>query len=442
MLRAQALPFEPLGLAKASPKLRADAAVFEPSTTLTDRVPPEPEATPTLRADAVVFTPSLKSQGDPVEATPTLRADAAVFTPSPKSPGLSAEAAVFHLPIPPGLGVSSYGNSPMHSPWASSHSTALPTPWMSPWTMPSTSPWSTHESPHHSWKSVQDTITDFTFSLPDAQCEEGAFEFDLNMEEVEGGDLHSKFKLDGLDDLRDSIANFFGGILSKMTPNDDKCGDSTTTTSSLEGNGSTGESSPSTPPNLEGLDEVVVANSVDAELEETTTMAVVSSSNPSPVEDEPEDLPPLPARVRCAVKQPKSISTTTVVLHNIPKKCARDKFEEWLDEMGFLSDIDFLYVPMDMRKKCNLGQAILNFRTEEAFDRFSKKFHLVSVKKTSPGAIGNGVHTVVAAPIQGKDANVAKLIKSSLLMSMLANTPEWLPRVFGEDGLPIEFPSS
>lgn len=153
------------------------------------------------------------------------------------------------------------------------------------------------------------------------------------------------------------------------------------------------------------------------------------------------DLPPLPARVKSKQHAPRETTLrTTMLLQKIPKKCTRALLEKRLTEGQFMEEIDFLYLPVDLKSKSNVGQCILNFRTEEACTRFSEGFHKKDIKQAFPGLGGSGLCSVTFAKDQGKDANVLKLQKSTLLMSMLASMPEWLPQIFDEQGQAIDFP--
>eukprot|EP00933_Yihiella_yeosuensis_P042476 TRINITY_DN37072_c0_g1_i1.p1 TRINITY_DN37072_c0_g1~~TRINITY_DN37072_c0_g1_i1.p1 ORF type:complete len:420 (-),score=120.41 TRINITY_DN37072_c0_g1_i1:215-1474(-) len=129
---------------------------------------------------------------------------------------------------------------------------------------------------------------------------------------------------------------------------------------------------------------------------------------------------------------------STLQLENIPKRCTPDQLEEALNE--FIADINFMYLPRDLKSKCNVGHAILNFRTEDGKKSFQESLHKMSVKKLFRGSNMSGVCTVTKAPVQGRHANVCKIQKSGLIMSMLLEKPEWLPRLFDDEGATLEFP--
>jgi hypothetical protein len=134
-------------------------------------------------------------------------------------------------------------------------------------------------------------------------------------------------------------------------------------------------------------------------------------------------------------------ATTTVLLRNLPKRCSCSKFVDRLEEMGFRGELDFLYTPVNLKSKCHTGEALLNFRSEEAAGRFTQIFHKANTKTVFPSFNGSKPTEVTLAPVQGLEANVRKLQRSGLLLSMLASQPEWLPQIFDKDGCPVPFPA-
>lgn len=111
-----------------------------------------------------------------------------------------------------------------------------------------------------------------------------------------------------------------------------------------------------------------------------------------------------------------------------------------LQEVGFGGKVGLVYLPMDLRKKCGTGQAIIDFHTVEAREEFTKVFHRASAKDlATSSAAGTKLLEVSAAPTQGLTANLEKLRSSALLMDLLTETPDWLPQLFDTQGVPVEF---
>jgi len=396
-------------------------------------------------------------------------------TDCPKKGVLRADAAAFEPP-PPGLGL--LDKDPDCSEWASPSSTAAPSPWMSPLIMAAESPWNEFGSPWQAW-SPGGLAGDSAFVLPEAH--EGGLgetiEFDLMLEvgcgeqipakeesdvrkELQAAektdatvelqhsedDLHEErqtpqpaFKLDGVSRLQSSLIALLSGLIPNACTGAEESAGAMTESTQASG-----------APTPKSLDTEIgatpghfaLSEAVKADLAAAASMTAkdVLLDNDEGKSGKP-DLHPLPARVKRDVHQQQPASTTTtVVLQNVPKKYTVDGLQDHLKDKGYLEEVDFLYLPRDLRSKGNTGHAVLNFRTEEACKRFSSEFHNISSKAAFPGFNSKGRCEVTIADVQGKDAYVAKLQKSTLLMSMLEDTPEWLPRLFGEDGCPVKFP--
>lgn len=131
-------------------------------------------------------------------------------------------------------------------------------------------------------------------------------------------------------------------------------------------------------------------------------------------------------------------TSVTVVISNLPARCTRDSVIEAVHGEGFVGDVDFIYMPVDLKSKRCAGNAILNFRTGEACERFVNTFSGVSAKSFFPTLGGPRKLLTTPAPIQGREANLRKLGESSLFMSMLAEMPEWQPQVLDETGAVVE----
>merc|ERR1719377_181029 len=73
---------------------------------------------------------------------------------------------------------------------------------------------------------------------------------------------------------------------------------------------------------------------------------------------------------------------TTVMLRNIPNRYTQGHLVNLLDENGFRSLYDFVYLPMDFRNGVNLGYAFVNLLTHQdalqamsTFQGFSRWFY-------------------------------------------------------------------
>lgn len=94
--------------------------------------------------------------------------------------------------------------------------------------------------------------------------------------------------------------------------------------------------------------------------------------------------------------------TTTLVVRNLPDTAKNeDLLELWPCDGGW----DFLYLPMRMGGKSNLGFAFINFTGEEHAAAFASRWHGVCLP-----TLGSARHLkVVPAAIQGLEANILEL---------------------------------
>merc|ERR1719160_1421440 len=126
------------------------------------------------------------------------------------------------------------------------------------------------------------------------------------------------------------------------------------------------------------------------------------------------------------------------MLRNIPNKYTREMLIKRLN-LDYMSQYDFMYLPVDFRNKCNVGYGFINFRTTEACENFIKQFHGVDVRKCLPGLNSKKVAEVTPARVQGLTENVRRL-RNSPVMNQLADHPEWMPLLFNAQGEEEPFP--
>jgi len=138
-------------------------------------------------------------------------------------------------------------------------------------------------------------------------------------------------------------------------------------------------------------------------------------------------------------KSPLPPGTCTAMLRNIPNKYTQLGLVERLHEGGYRGALDFIYLPIDFKNKCNVGYAFVNFRTAEACARFASEFHHCNSRDKLPGYNSKKVCEVSAARFQGCEENVRRLQASNVMSELMAN-PEWLPKLFDENGEEVGFP--
>jgi len=127
---------------------------------------------------------------------------------------------------------------------------------------------------------------------------------------------------------------------------------------------------------------------------------------------------------------------TTVKVRNIPVNQTRAIIVQKLSEK-FSGHFDLIYLPVDLDNMCNVGHALINFRSQEQRERFAKLYHGVDVDNWFPGEISKHKLDVTRATVQGLDANL-KRIKERSIMKKLAQFPdsEWMPLLFDASGIP------
>jgi hypothetical protein len=129
---------------------------------------------------------------------------------------------------------------------------------------------------------------------------------------------------------------------------------------------------------------------------------------------------------------------TTVMLRNMPNKYTRDMLVEQLNRQ-FRGEVDFVYLPIDFRNRCNVGYCFINFRTVECRQKFVELFDSVDVRTCLPGLNSRKVCEVMPARVQGQEENVRRLRESPVMIE-LTGKPDWMPLIFDEEGNEMPFP--
>jgi len=122
----------------------------------------------------------------------------------------------------------------------------------------------------------------------------------------------------------------------------------------------------------------------------------------------------------------------TLMLRNIPNKYTRDMILEEIHEAGFALDVDFLYMPIDLRFQHGVGYCFVNLASAEAAQRFRQRFHHASSKLINSGK----VFEVSTGKVQGLAANI-EAYRNSAVMTMKSK----FHPVLLKNGEPIPFPA-
>lgn len=174
----------------------------------------------------------------------------------------------------------------------------------------------------------------------------------------------------------------------------------------------------------------------EADEEEYKTGEAVPSAAKSSTKDQTESKKPKEAQYP---ELQEGEEYTTVMLRNIPNKYTREMLIKQL-QIDFHGEFDFMYLPIDFKNKCNVGYGFINFRNQEACERFVENFHGVDVRKCLPGLNSKKIVEVTPARVQGLIENVRRL-RNSPVMNQLQDHPEWMPLLFDEHGREEPFPT-
>jgi len=75
---------------------------------------------------------------------------------------------------------------------------------------------------------------------------------------------------------------------------------------------------------------------------------------------------------------------TTVMLRNIPNEYTQNMLVQQLRK-SFRGRFDFVYLPVDSKKRCHVGYGFINFSTGDACAEFISNYNGVEVRKCLPG---------------------------------------------------------
>jgi hypothetical protein len=166
---------------------------------------------------------------------------------------------------------------------------------------------------------------------------------------------------------------------------------------------------------------------------QTQAPVTISLASPSSRLQQAKTPPASSAREFPAADYPGG-DPTTVMLRNIPNRYTQGHLVDLLDENGFRSRYDFVYLPMDFRNGVNLGYAFVNLlshqdalHTMQNFQGFSRWFY-----------DSNKVCEVSwAHPHQGLEEHVERYRNSPVMHVCMPD--EYKPMLF-KDGMRVPFP--
>ena len=131
------------------------------------------------------------------------------------------------------------------------------------------------------------------------------------------------------------------------------------------------------------------------------------------------------ASARVAAMGIDTATCTTVMFRNLPKNLTQVAVLETLENQGFSTVFDFVYLPVDFQKMVSFGYAVVNFVTHEAAERAMQYFTGFT---EWPMPSRKACTTVWNTPCQGLAAHIERYRDSPLMHPTVA--PEFKPMLF------------
>jgi len=111
-----------------------------------------------------------------------------------------------------------------------------------------------------------------------------------------------------------------------------------------------------------------------------------------------------------AEAEPAEPVITTMQIRNIPNRCTKEEVLRHVDELGFANQYDLFHMPMDKKRKSNLGYAFINFMQAETASVFQKQMKGACVTGDRAQNPKKSC-TVAPAGIQGLENYIKNLVE-------------------------------
>lgn len=175
------------------------------------------------------------------------------------------------------------------------------------------------------------------------------------------------------------------------------------------------------------------ADTAEAQVRSTTSSSSRGSSQlPDDGLDEPQNQEESLQEPKCmpAVQ----LSRTTVMMRNVPNNYTRDMLLAMLDDEGFSSRYDFIYLPMDFGRHANLGYAFVNLDSEATAQEFWQIFNGFCRWALPTAKV---CEVTWSGPHQGRQAHIDRYKNSPVMHISVPD--EFKPMVF-QNGVRQPFP--
>jgi hypothetical protein len=126
---------------------------------------------------------------------------------------------------------------------------------------------------------------------------------------------------------------------------------------------------------------------------------------------------------------------TTVMMRNIPNNYTREMLFQLLNDKGFKTKYDLVYLPLDFKKKVGLGYAFVNFVDHGQAELFKDVFKGFSGWVAQSEKV---CEVTWSDAFQGRELNIARYRNSPIMHEAVPDVCK--PVLFGEDGERISFP--
>lgn len=148
-------------------------------------------------------------------------------------------------------------------------------------------------------------------------------------------------------------------------------------------------------------------SSVAGLLFENVPSRVIRSDQPSEVDSSwtasPTHVRPTAQAGIVGSDSPMFSDQTTVMIRHIPPKLTQRQLLKEVNDLGLAGRFDFLYIPMDSRRRSNRGIAFINFVTPAVATEYASAQHKQTLRHPS----SQRPLEIMPADLQGFEANVA-----------------------------------
>jgi len=142
------------------------------------------------------------------------------------------------------------------------------------------------------------------------------------------------------------------------------------------------------------------------------------------------------ARAETVAKRPRAADTrTTLMMRNLPNDYTREMLLQMLGDEGFGVAYDFVYLPIDFSRGCNLGYAFVNLVDAAYIPSFRATFDGYSTWGLRSSKV---CRVTWSARDQGLRANVRRYRNSPVMHSSVPDS--YKPCLFS-DGVRVKFPA-